>query len=510
MTSVAAALGDDFGIAALVGCATNHDLSRQKPRPRFRRRPQRRGGRGDSFPVVGRDSSTKFDAGDPEPPGPWSLTLINGVVDVGRVRFCFVPVVSGNEVPPTKGPPVPAAGLSYGRTSLSPRSAGSISGHRRPPVPRRRLAEGLAPFSCREVPRSATANAEAGADSGGDAVALATGTRATRICFCVRLAPPHPGRPRWENPAASSRSLTDARARLLRPSGRPAMAATSTQVTRRLASIAKAPLDTGACGRDSDRPTLGLTLVRLSRRTNFSKIGFQTCERQQRRFSASFLVEQANTKSQRLLHRTPSFSDRIRPRAADLRHMGDLGVVPPAAILRVTAPTGAPPFPEFHTDLATVLAATTHRKPISRGNQFHVRLLGARPGRGARFRRANRSRSTSSRTRRRGPTRIECPGLVVQTHVGELGSSPGSCTANPRSGAKSFVAVLASFHAWMSIGIAPKEKSRRPITSLSDDARRADQDRDGVRAGARDDAYASPRFVAGCDCVATPCDALSL
>src|SRR5438309_12083718 len=110
MTSMAARFAMASAFAALIGCSSNHDLLAQKPEG-----PGSDGAANDGpspFPDLTPDAPPTVDASDPEPPGPWSLTIVNGVVDMGPVRFCFVPVVDGGDaepdpspVPPTSGPP---------------------------------------------------------------------------------------------------------------------------------------------------------------------------------------------------------------------------------------------------------------------------------------------------------------------------------------------------------------------------------------------------------------------
>src|SRR5262245_1610510 len=110
MTSAAVRLMLALSTATQLGCSSDHDLLAQKPEP-----PGPDGAAGDGagdagFPVNPRDSRPSFDARDPEPPGPWVLTMMNGVIDTGPVRFCFVPVVDGGESPGDDPPLPPAPG----------------------------------------------------------------------------------------------------------------------------------------------------------------------------------------------------------------------------------------------------------------------------------------------------------------------------------------------------------------------------------------------------------------
>ncbi len=240
---------------------------------------------------------------------------------------------------------------------------------------------GSAPFSCREVPRSATANAEAGADSGGDAVAPGYGDAGNPNASAYVSLPLIPA-----GTLGESRSFLAVANGCARPISAPVRdGGDGGDLDAGDAEVGvdrESPLDTGACGTGFGPTTLGLTLVRLSRRTNFSKVGFQTVNASNAASPASFLVEQANTKV------SVYFTDsvvlgQITPRALPtFVNTGDLGVVPTAAILRVTAPTGGTPFPEFHTDLATVLAANQLTgTDLTEATNFTFVLLGARPGR---------------------------------------------------------------------------------------------------------------------------------
>jgi hypothetical protein len=89
MTSVASRLTSLALGAALVGCSSNHDLLAQRPGPDSDGAVSDSPAGQDGFPVGRRDSATAPDAGDPEPPGPWLLTLMNGVVDVDAAALLF-------------------------------------------------------------------------------------------------------------------------------------------------------------------------------------------------------------------------------------------------------------------------------------------------------------------------------------------------------------------------------------------------------------------------------------
>src|SRR5450432_2825168 len=105
---------------ALLACSGDHALLAEKPT----------GPGEDAAPAMG-DEPTPVDGVlepvdaspglpvDPEPPGRWALTWLNGVVDQELVRFCFVPITDAGESPlPT--PPIPEAGLAFGESMVLP------------------------------------------------------------------------------------------------------------------------------------------------------------------------------------------------------------------------------------------------------------------------------------------------------------------------------------------------------------------------------------------------------
>jgi hypothetical protein len=101
-----------FAWVAAPGCSTDHDLLAQKPSDRSDAAsdgwawPDGSGGTRDAF--------TAPDGRDPEPPGPWRLTLLNGIVDQNAVRFCFARLTEGGEEAPELAPIPKAPGLAFG------------------------------------------------------------------------------------------------------------------------------------------------------------------------------------------------------------------------------------------------------------------------------------------------------------------------------------------------------------------------------------------------------------
>jgi hypothetical protein len=141
-------------------------------------------------------------------------------------------------------------------------------------------------------------------------------------------------------------------------------------------------VDTGACGTGFGPTTLGLSLVRLSRRTNPSKLGFQTVNASNAASPASLVVEQATTAASVYIADTVAFGQ-ITPRAQPtFVSKANLGVIARAALLRVSPSAGGPSFPDFQTDLATILLTNqVAEADLAEATNFTFVLLGARPGR---------------------------------------------------------------------------------------------------------------------------------
>jgi hypothetical protein len=98
-----------------LGCSSNHDLLAQKPDAAMSADVQIIYGNAGGSATMPRDSGpSSLDSGDPEPPGPWTLTWVNGVVDEEATRVCFVPVIDGHETPPATAPLPTGNGLPFG------------------------------------------------------------------------------------------------------------------------------------------------------------------------------------------------------------------------------------------------------------------------------------------------------------------------------------------------------------------------------------------------------------
>src|SRR6185295_8067971 len=121
---VTARLASLLACWALLGCSSDHDLLAARPEaPRPDSGPEGDDAANDVFPIVPQDGPAKMDVREPEPAGPWVLTLVNGVVDAEAIRFCFSPMVDGGELASDQ-PPTPTGGLPFGArivvTTLGP------------------------------------------------------------------------------------------------------------------------------------------------------------------------------------------------------------------------------------------------------------------------------------------------------------------------------------------------------------------------------------------------------
>src|SRR5450432_2923492 len=114
---LAARLGLVGAWAAILGCSSDHDLLAQKPDTGAADDGASSNGNAGGSATIPRDTGRpSLDGGDPEPPGPWTLTCVNGVVDEDATRICFVPIIDGVETPPATAPWPSANGLPFGGT----------------------------------------------------------------------------------------------------------------------------------------------------------------------------------------------------------------------------------------------------------------------------------------------------------------------------------------------------------------------------------------------------------
>jgi hypothetical protein len=355
MTSAAVRLTLALAAAAGLGCSSDHDLLAEKPTPPGPDGAVADGGGNDSFPVNPRDVRTTFDVVDPEPPGPWVLTLLNGVVDVGPVRFCLVPVVDGGESPGDETPIPAGAGLGYGEQVVLTHLA---SDPRTTDVHPYLVTGAGGSASCKQILRGPS---DGGADAGGAAAhslpLLPAGTLGesrsylaiANGCAFPAAAPPPPD----AGPDAG-----DAEASAVVDSGPP----------------------TVACGTGFGATTLGLSLVRLSRRIDFSKVGFQTVNGSNATTPAMLLMENWTT-NVTIYATDPLELGQISPHAQPgYVSRDDFGLPIGSAPLSVVPPGGTGTFPEFATNLASVLALSHLREDdLTEGALFTFVMLGAEP-----------------------------------------------------------------------------------------------------------------------------------
>lgn len=106
-----------LGLFASSGCSGDHDSLAAGPPKRDAGEP-RDAPIDEPAPDAGDDDAQPApeDAGEPEEPLPFALTLVNGMPDAPAIRLCFVPVVEGVEEPLSL-PPLPDddSGLGFGR-----------------------------------------------------------------------------------------------------------------------------------------------------------------------------------------------------------------------------------------------------------------------------------------------------------------------------------------------------------------------------------------------------------
>jgi hypothetical protein len=230
---------------------TDHDaLARRDPPP---------GGRGGTGGTAGgRDAGGEAGPGDAaggdaaadgredaptEPPGPNRLTLLHGAVDVPRLAFCALRMTDAGTALPLE-PPFPAGGLAY----ATPLALDAIPG------------VDLASEGLRLIAVAA------------DAVRLET-TRCADVAALIESAPADAG-------------ASDAAAPALRARGLPVLPAGTLVSERSLLLVVTGcfggpdhdgPARELVCGKDyaPDRPTLGMTLVTMSRRTLSGRLGLQ-------------------------------------------------------------------------------------------------------------------------------------------------------------------------------------------------------------------------------------------
>jgi hypothetical protein len=309
---------------------------------------------------------------------------MNGVVDAEGVRFCFVPVVDGAEAPPDT-PPLPTDGaLSFGSrivlTTLGVDLAvndvhpylvfdGANAG-----LSCRRLLEtasdagsgSTAPVSLPIIPAGALTDARS-------YLAIATGCARDisppgSIADAARdVAADAPKSPAGEGDGASS-DAADA-------------APSDALAVRGDADDGGGPNTAATCGPSFGPTSLGLPIVRLSRRTDYAKVGFQTVNASAATTPATLLMEQRETLTTILFADSLGFGE-IAPRAQPSPiARPDFGTPVGSAIVHVQPPLGD--FAEYDTNLGTILAASRiDEESLMAGSNFAFVLIGAQPTQG--------------------------------------------------------------------------------------------------------------------------------
>jgi hypothetical protein len=363
MTSAAVRLTLALAAAALLGCSSDHDLLAQKPGPPALDGAADGGG-SDSFPVGPRDGHTPMDAVDPEPPGPWVLTLVNGVVDVGSIRFCFVPMADGGDAP-DDGPPLPATpGLSFGDHFAMTHLANDprTTDHHAYVVVG---ADGAnAGLSCKQILAPQTSDGEAGARA--------------PVAYSLGLLP--------AGTLGEARSYLAIADGCALPSPWPDAGPAADAGNADAGDADDGDLDSGpttvGCGTapGGGPTTLGLSLVRLSRRIDYAKVGFQTVNGSSASVPAMLLMENFTT-TVTIFASDPLELGGISPHAQPgYVSKDDFGLPVASAAISVVPPAGTGAFPEFQTNLGSVLALNHLTEgDLTEGALFAFVLLGAQP-----------------------------------------------------------------------------------------------------------------------------------
>jgi hypothetical protein len=293
------------------------------------------------------------DAVDPEPPGPWALTVVNGVVDVGSVRFCLVPVVDGGEAPGDEAPIPAGSGLAYGESLVLTGLANDPRTTDLHPY----LVVGAQAQSCAQILRGSN---DGGADAGAP------------TAYSLPLVP--------AGTLGESRSYLAIANGCARPAPTPPPPDAGADAGDAEASIVDSGPVTVACGTGFGPTTLGLTLVRLSRRIDFGKIGFQTVNGSNAAAPAMLLMENWTT-NVTVFASDPLELGQISPHAQP-GHVSrdDIGLPIGSAPISVVPPGGTGTFAEFATNLASVLAMShLAEDDLTEGALFTFVLIGAQP-----------------------------------------------------------------------------------------------------------------------------------
>jgi hypothetical protein len=330
--------------AILAGCSTDHDLLAEKPDGAMSNDIRIIYGSAGGGPGVDA-SEPSDDGGDPEPPGPWRLTWVNGVVDEESTRVCFVPVVGGQESPPDlpplpNGDGIPFAGkLVLGAIPMVDPAVNDVH----PYLVLRR----------------------AGADAAATCATLLGGSDSDAGAAVLSL------------PTIPAGTL----------SARHSYLAVATGCTQPVAIIdggvpSDKPATSGetVCGPDSASPSASLVLVRLSRLPVAPKIGFQFVHASAATPEAMLVLAHGVTGNTLLSIGKLGFGQIAPPDQSKLVSSIDLFPDPGTASVRIAA-TGATSFPSADVPLSQILEQSgLDEKSLDATDTFTFVLLGARPG----------------------------------------------------------------------------------------------------------------------------------
>lgn len=305
--------------------------------------------------------------GDAEPPGPRVLTLLHGVVDAPRLRFCLGPAGG-----PVSGNPMPANGLSFGGALVVRSVAGldlasdalqiyAITGD----------DAVIAGRSCQSLIEQANAQPDAATDASSDAASEASRDAGPLLDAgsdgeaSAPLPPPPPLRVATL-PVLPAGTLALKSSYLLAVMG---CIGQSDAFTDSLSDL--------VCGTGyrPDRPTLLPALVRMSRATRAGVLGLQVVNAS--RATASVTLGSAPPKGSAQSFITIAGNVKlgaIDPASADLSHaIGDFGSPLAKATLQVSLSTSASP--DFTEPWSAALSAAG-LSSLQAGSDYALVVIG--------------------------------------------------------------------------------------------------------------------------------------
>lgn len=366
-------------LAAIVGaCSSNHDA--------LAVHPSGSGGTGGSRDAgLEGVAGTVSDAGlEAEPGGPRVLTLLHGVVDAPRLRFCFAPAGGS-----PSGDPVPPAGLDYGGALVLDKLPGldlasdaiqayAITGDE----------AAISGRNCQQLLDAARALGDAGADSAPDAAVDAPADGPTDAPNEATMDDAGP------SDAAEAGDADDASAPLpppppLRVAILPVLPAGSLAASRSyllalMGCIGQSraftdPLSDSVCGTGyrPDRPTLMPVLVRLSRATSAGAIGLQVVNASRATPSLTLRsVPPTGTPLQPATIGDNVVVGSIQPVSADLSHsLGELGDPIGSSSLEVSNSRGSAVFRQSWADALSAAGLSS----LANGSTYALVVVGPNP-----------------------------------------------------------------------------------------------------------------------------------